>query len=395
MMKWIWQNTTQVGFGVNAVKDHLNKFIKPKSKVLCTFGGGSIDKNGCRSDVNEALRALGCEVKWEGGIPANPEYERLMEIVQIVREFQPNILLAVGGGSVIDGTKFICCAATLSSTEDAWDYIMYKHQEPEQTYKFGTVLTIPATGSEWNNGFVISRRETGWKIESAFPSTYPVFSLIDPRYTMTLPVRQLRNGVFDGFTHVIDQLLYPTKNPMCDDFFFSILKELVEIGPDVIKENSSLELHERLIVACSFALNYIFSFGKEAYWEIHIIGHQLTAKYGIDHGATLAMVMPTFLESQIEERKEIYAKTAESVFGEKEGTIEQKAVALINHIRKFIRKLGLPETVSAWDGSKIENGDVDLVTENIFTQSTDGKPFGYKDCCTKELVHKVLEKVIV
>ena len=128
---------------------------------------------------------------------------------------------------------------------------------------------------------------------------------------------------------------------------------------------------------------------------IHQFGHQLTARYGIDHGTSLAMVMPVFLESQLEARKEIYAKTAESVFGEKEGTIEQKAVALINHIRKFIRKLGLPETVSAWDGSKIENGDVDLVTENIFTQSTDGKPFGYKDCCTKELVHKVLEKVIV
>lgn len=394
-MKWLWQNTTQVGFGVNAVKDHLSKFIQPKSKVLCTFGGGSIDKNGCRSDVNEALQSLECEVRWEGGIPANPEYERLMEIVNVVRDFQPTILLAVGGGSVIDGTKFICCASTLSSNEDAWDFVMVKHKEPKTVLKFGTVLTIPATGSEWNNGFVISRRETGWKIESAFLSTYPLFSLIDPRYTMTLPIRQLRNGVFDGFTHVIDQLLYPTEHPMFDDFFFSILRELVEIGPEVIKENSSLELHERLIVACSFALNYIFSFGKEAYWETHVIGHQLTAKYGIDHGATLAMVMPTLLESQIDQRKEIYAKTAEEVFGVKDGTLEQKAVALIDHIRKFIKILGLPETVGQWEGVKIGGNDVDEVTENIFIQSTDGKPFGYKDCCTKEVVHKILEKVII
>ena len=394
-MKWIWQNTTQVGFGINAVKDHLNKFIKPKSKVLCTFGGGSIDKNGSRSDVNEALRDLECEVRWEGGIPANPEYERLMEIVQVVREFHPTILLAVGGGSVIDGTKFICCASTLPPTEDAWDYIMHKHQEPETAYKLGTILTIPATGSEWHNGFVISRRSTGWKIESAFPTTYPLFSLIDPRYTMTLPARQLRNGVFDGFTHVIDQLLYPSEQPMFDNFFFSILKELIEIGPEVIKENSSLELHERLIVACSFALNYIFSFGKEAFWEIHIIGHQLTAKYGIDHGASLAMVMPSFLESQLHQRKEIYAKTAEEVFGVKDGTVEQKAAALIENIEKFISRLSLPTKVGEWEGVEIKSGDIDEVTNNIFVQSTDGKPFGYKDCCTRDVVKKVLEKVII
>lgn len=179
-----------------------------------------------------------------------------MEIVQVVRDFQPTILLAVGGGSVIDGTKFICCAAALPPNEDAWDYIMYKHQEPAQVYKLGTILTIPATGSEWNNGFVISRRETGWKIDSAFQSTYPVFSLLDPRYTMTLPVRQLRNGVFDGFTHVIDQLLYPTTNPMFDNFFFSVLKELVEIGPEVIKENSSLKRFPRYFCFSKISINF-------------------------------------------------------------------------------------------------------------------------------------------
>ena len=158
-MKWIWQNTTQVGFGVNAVKDHLNKFVEPNSKVLCTFGGGSIDKNGCRADVNEALKALNCEVRWEGGIPPNPEYKRLMEIVQVVREFQPSIILAVGGGSIIDGTKFISCAAKLEPNQDAWETILIKHQAPEHPYRFGVILTIPATGSEWNSGFVISRRE--------------------------------------------------------------------------------------------------------------------------------------------------------------------------------------------------------------------------------------------
>ena len=394
-MKWLWQNTTQVGFGENAVKEHLGKFVKPNSKVLCTFGGGSIDKNGCRQDVNDALKELNCEVRWEGGIPPNPEYNRLMEIVQVVREFQPDILIAVGGGSIIDGTKFISCAAKLQPNEDPWETILIQHHAPEQPYKFGVILTIPATGSEWNNGFVISRRETGWKIPGGFPTTYPYFSLIDPRYTMTLPVRQLRNGVFDAFTHCIDQFLTPEECPMFDNFWMSLMKELVEIGPEVVKEGSSMELHERLCVACSFALNLIFTLGKPQYWEIHMFGHQLTARYGIDHGSSLAMVMPVFLESQLEARKEMYAKVAEFVFNEHEGTVDEKAQALIRHIKYFIDQLNIPQTVSKWPDVKIEPGDVDKVTDNILQQTSQGKPFGYNGCCTRELVHSVLEKVIV
>ncbi|KAK8842009.1 hypothetical protein M9Y10_026222 [Tritrichomonas musculus] len=396
-MQWLWQNTTQVGFGVHAVKDHLNKFIEPKSKVLCTFGGGSIDKNGVRNDVNAALKELQCEVRWEGGIPPNPEYKRLMEICQVIREFQPAILLAVGGGSIIDGTKFLCAAAKLPEDQDPWETIMVKHEAPAGAYKLGVILTIPATGSEWNNGFVISRREKGLKMGNSLSCTYPLFSLIDPQYTMTLPVRQLRNGVFDAFTHCVDQFLFPPVCSMFDNFWMSTMKELVEIGPNVIKQNSSLELHERLCVACSFALNMIFTLEKPPQWEIHQIGHQLTAFYEIDHGSSLAMVMPHFLESQFEVRKELYAKAAEFVFDVRDGNVEQKGHAFIQHVREFIKQLGMAETVSKWEGVKINNGDIDKVTHEVMVQSSgsEDKPFGLNGCVTKQLVHSILEKVIV
>ena len=272
---------------------------------------------------------------------------------------------------------------------------MIKRNPPEEAYKVGAILTLPATGSEWNKNFVISRRDIGWKLGNDFNITYPYFSLMDPRYTMTLPIKQIQNGIFDAFTHCVDQFLTPVESPMFDHFWMSVMKELVDIAPDVLKPNSSLELHERLIVACSFALNYIFSLSKKTYFEIHKFGHQLTAYYGIDHGASLAMVMPAFLESQIEERKNIYSQCAEFVFGEKNGTIEQKAQAFIDHIRKFIDEIKIAKSVSQWEGVTIGENDVDKVTNCIMEQSSGGKPFGFNNCCTKELVHQVIEKVIV
>ncbi|OHT13044.1 alcohol dehydrogenase, iron-containing family protein [Tritrichomonas foetus] len=394
-MKFFWQNTTQVCFGTGAVKDNLSKYVKPRSRVLCTFGGGSIDKNGARNDVQSALDALECEVRWEGGIPANPEYDRLIEIVASVKEFQPDLLLAIGGGSVIDGTKFISCAAKLDASADPWDVILIKKSFTGPTIPFGTVLTIPATGSEWNNGFVVSRRSMNWKSGCGFKQTYPVFSLLDPAYTMTLPVRQLRNGVFDAFCHCTDTVLTPQAPSMFDNFIFSVMKELVEIGPSVIKPDSSLELHERLIVAASFALNQIFSLGETGCYGVHKIGHMLTAKYGIDHGVTLAMVMPDLLKSQFEARKEKYAAAAEFVFNVRTGTVEEKAEALITNIEKFISDLEIPQKVGQWPGVKIGENDVEEVTKMVMQQSAIGGTFGYMGSFDEETTREILKKVIV
>ena len=394
-MQWLWTNTTQIGFGEHAVRDHFPKFIQPKSKILCTFGGGSIDKNGARKDVQDALDNLNCEVRWEGGIPPNPEYDRLIEIVKVVKEWKPDLVIAVGGGSVIDGTKFICVSAMQPEGTDLWETVCVKKTAKNECWPLATVLTIPATGSEWNNGFVVSRRSIGWKLGIVFYDCYPKFSILDPRYTMTLPIRQLRNGVFDAFCHFVDSFLTPVEYPMFDNFWMSICKELVDIGVPLLQQNSSLELHGRLIVAASFALNYIFGLGQVQCWGIHMIGHMITAKYGIDHGTSLAMVMPHLLETQLEARKVKMAKMAEFVFGIHEGSVEDKAHALIKAIQKWIHDLGIPESVSKWEGATIGKDDVDEVTKMVIEQSGGGHPVGLNGCCTEPVIREILSKVIV
>ncbi|EAY07710.1 alcohol dehydrogenase, iron-containing family protein [Trichomonas vaginalis G3] len=390
-MKWLWNNTTRVGFGQHCVEEHFKDFVKPNSRVLVTFGGGSIDKNGARADVTKALAELHCETIWEGGIPPNPEYDRLIEIVKVAKAFKPDLLLAVGGGSILDGTKFISLAMNLDESIDPWD-IPTKGVRPEKTTPVGAIITIPATGSEWNNGSVVSRRSTHEKLGMLI--LYPSFSLLDPLYTMTLPIRQLRNGLFDAMTHCMDQVLTPHVLPMQDNFFFSVMRELVDIsGPILSKDNSTLEMHERLIVACSFALNYVLALGKEVCWGIHGIGHMLTAKWGIDHASTLAIISPFLLEEFINEREYNLARAAERVFDVHEGSDAEKAKAFIAKLREWTVKIGQFTKVTDQEGAVVAPEDVDAVTEMVM-KSEGGNPFGYRKTITREHVHHILERAL-
>jgi alcohol dehydrogenase YqhD (iron-dependent ADH family) len=362
------------------------------SKVLCTFGFGSIDRSGARADVQSALDSLHCIVRWEGGIPPNPEYDRLIEIVAVVNEFKPDLLLAVGGGSPRAGTPCIAIAAGLDPGKDPWK-IMSEHDFSGTPYPFGAVMTLPATGSEWNPSFVISRHSINAKMVTYYiPASFPKFSLIDPRYTATLPPRQLRNGVFDAIVHVIDQFLTEPV-ALFDDFFLAVFKELVTIGREVVKMNSPIELRERLILAALFALNMLFMIGKESCWGIHKLGSPITVKYGIDHGAALAIVAVPFLKLQKEARKEVMAKAAQGVFGINTGTIEERAEAFIQELGKFAVAIGQPTKVSDWEGAVIGEGDVeDLVT--IFTKGNGAQPVGWKGCVSEQTLRTVLSQVL-
>lgn len=392
-VRWFWNNTTQLCFGQNVVKQHMRTFVKPHTRVLCTFGGGSIDANGCRRDVEEALSELECEVRWEGGICPNPEYDRLLEITNSIKEYQPDLLLSVGGGSICDATKFLALAGKTKEGEDPWN-IVIKHEFPSTAFPIGDVMTLPATGSEWNCGFVISRKSEKIKLATVTPLCYPKFSLLDPRYTMTLPVRQLKNGVYDSLIHCIDRYITPQIVPMFDDFWMSVVKELITIGPDVIKPNSSMELHERLMMAALFAINGIFSLQKESDRGIHIIGHMLTVKYGIDHAATLSIVVKPFLENQLHKKMTEMAKTAEFVFGVTEGTEEEKARAFIEHICKFTKNLGMPMKVTDWEGAVVGENDVEELVQMVMN-TTGGKPFGYhNEMVTEEDTRSIFKQSV-
>ena len=380
--KWLWCNTTRVCFGQNAVREHMKDFVAPKTRVLCTFGGGSIEKNGSKSDVQAALDELECEVKWAGGIQPNPEFDTVMEIVKIAKEYKPDLLMAVGGGSVADATKFIGLAAMLEDGKDPWNIIV-KKEFPEKSLPVATVMTLPATGSEWNCGFVISRHSEKIKLAIMNPMCYPKFSLLDPRYTMTLPVRQLKNGVFDALVHCIDRYVTPQIVPMFDNMWMSVMKELLTIGRDVVKPNSSIELHERLIIAALFAINGIFSLEKELDRGVHVIGHMLTVKYGVDHAASLSMVIKPFLENQIPKKLEIMAKSGEFLFDAK-GTDEEKAHAFVDGIYQFAKDIGMPVKVHEWElGATIGENDLEELVQMVM-HTTGGKPFGYQNSMLNE-----------
>jgi alcohol dehydrogenase YqhD (iron-dependent ADH family) len=295
---------------------------------------------------------------------------------------------------VLDGTKFVSVAATLPEGKDAWQAIMIDKEFPSTKIDVAAVMTLPATGSEWNNTFVISRRSIDGKLPSSWENTYPVFSMIDPTYTMTLPLRQVANGVFDGIAHVIDQFMTGEENPLMDRCWMATMKEFVTIGPDVVKPDSSIELRGRLSLACSFALNLLFTLGKATCWGIHMIGHQVTARWGIDHGASLSIVAPDFLESQLQVRKVLLAKSAEFVFDVETGTVEEKAQAFITKLREFIRVIGMPEKVGDVPGVEIEPGDVDKVTKMVM-ESVGNAPYGWKGLITEDITRSILTKVVV
>jgi len=390
-MKFLWANTTQVVFGEGAVKEHISTFIKPGSRILCTYGGGSIEKNGAKSDVDESLSKLECEVRWEGGIPANPEYDRLVEIVAVVKEYKPDLILAVGGGSVLDGTKFIAIASHLQNGEDPWEMIT-KGRFPNTFVPFGSVMTIPATGSEWNQGFVISRRSLNAKVSgSRCQITYPTFSLLDPRYTLTLPVRQLKNGLFDSFCHMMEQYCTSEENMLFDNFWLSAIKEVFDIAPLVLSHPPKLETNERLMMCALFGLNKLFGLGKRQCWGIHIMGHQLTGQYNIDHAVTLALIMPKLYRKLFNKRKRLLAKLAEFVFDKRNGSEEEKAVFAIEKIEEFIHTLEMPQCLN--NIVKISEKDLQELMEHL-ESVTGGFGFGFEGQISSQIAREIYEELL-
>jgi len=344
MNNFQYKNPTKILFGKNQI-ENLTTEIPENAKVMMLYGGGSIKKNGIYDQVKKALSTF--EVVEFGGIPANPEYAVLMDALKIIKEEKITFLLAVGGGSVIDGTKFLSAAALFEGSAP-WD-ILAKNIRTLKGMPFGTVLTLPATGSEMNSGAVITRAETKEKFAMGGPGLFPQFSILDPQVIKSIPQRQIANGLADSFTHVLEQYMtYSVDAKLQDRFAESILQTIIEVAPAILKDASDYNAASNFMWSCTMALNGLIQQGVPSDWAIHMIGHELTALYGIDHARTLAIITESHYTVNLEDKKEKLAQYAERVWNVTEGTLQEKALAGIQKTTEFFHSLGIDTKLSEY-----------------------------------------------
>jgi NADP-dependent alcohol dehydrogenase len=281
-----------------------------------------------------------------GGIEANPRFETLMKAVEIIREQNIDFILAVGGGSVIDGVKFISAAVLFEG--DPIDILKNRilFKDLSKVVPFGTVLTLPATGTEMNSGAVITIEATQEKLDFGGSAMFPKFSICDPTVIISLPKRQLQNGIIDAYVHVIEQYLtYPHDGYLQDRIAESILQTLIQIGPDVVENPSDYALASNLMWSCTMALNGLIQKGVPSDWATHMIGHELTALYGIDHARSLAIIGPNLYRVLFETKKEKLAQYGKRIFN-LTGTNEEIAAEAINKTVEFYHKMGMKTKLS-------------------------------------------------
>ncbi|MFY9150985.1 MAG: iron-containing alcohol dehydrogenase [Prolixibacteraceae bacterium] len=338
MYNFEYQNPVKIIFG----KGEINKVganIPSGSKILLTYGGGSIFKNGVYDQVAESIK--GFEVIEFGGIEPNPHYETLMKAVEIVKQEKITYLLSVGGGSVLDGTKFIAAAA-LYTKSDPW-HILSRQYPVKEALPIGAVLTLPATGSEMNGNSVVTRVETTEKLSFASPKVMPQFSILDPEVIFSLPEKQVANGVVDAFVHVIEQYLtFPVNSPIQDRFAESILKTLVEQGPKVLADRTDYEAAANFMWSATMALNGLIGVGVPQDWATHMIGHELTAYHGIDHARTLAIVLPGVMNIKRVQKKDKILQLGKEVWGITEGNPDERIDQTIQKTIEFFESVGIP-----------------------------------------------------
>jgi len=366
MNNFEFKNPTKILFGKSQI-EKLATEIPPNAKVLLLYGGGSIKKNGIYEQVTDALSKF--DVITFGGIPANPEYEILLEALKIVKEEQITFLLAVGGGSVIDGTKFLASAA-LYKGDNPWD-ILAKKIRTEKGMPFGTVQTLPATGSEMNSGAVITRAETKEKLGMGGEGLFPQFSILDPQVVHSIPERQIANGLADSFTHVLEQYMtYPIDAALPDRFSESIMQTIIETAPKILADPTNYKAASNFMWCCTMALNGLIQKGVPTDWAIHAMGHELTALYGIDHARTLAILTKSHYTYNLETKKEKLAQYAERVWNITEGTLEDKAKAGIDKTEAFFHSIGIHTKLS--DYTDDFKGTAQTISDTFIKRSWNG-----------------------
>ena len=348
MRNFTYYNPTRIVFGKGTIAQ-LGALIPEERRVLMTYGGGSIRRNGVYDQVAKAMQ--GRTLLEFGGIEPNPRYETLMKAVALARAESIDFLLAVGGGSVLDGTKFIAAALPFDG-EDPWD-LCAKQTPVHSALPIGSVLTLPATGSESNGNAVISRESTQEKLAFISEQVFPRFAILDPQTTISLPLRQTQNGIIDAFIHVMEQYMtYPVNAPLQDRYAESILRTLIEEGPKVIENPQDYDARANIMWCATQALNMLIACGVPQDWATHAIGHELTALYGIDHARSLAAVHPALLRYRREQKAEKLVQYAERVWDIHEGDDPLRIETAITKTEAFFQSLGVKTKLSAYDATE-------------------------------------------
>lgn len=348
MLNFSYHNPVNIVFGKGTIAE-LDGLLSSDDTVMLTYGGGSIKKNGVYGQVTNALK--GRNVITFGGIEPNPAYETLMKAVELAREKNVTFLLSVGGGSVLDGTKFIAAAIPFEKGKE-WD-ILSKKAEIESAVPLGCVLTLPATGSEMNINAVISRKSTSEKLVFKSPLVYPVFSILDPATTFSLPERQTVNGIVDTFVHVMEQYMtYHASAPLQDRQAEAILLTLIEESPKALASPEDYDIRANLMWCATHGLNGMIGCGVPQDWSTHMIGHEITALYGIDHARTLAIVLPAVMKHEAGTKRDKIIQYGERIFGITSGTPEDRIEKAITKTKVFFESLGVPTSLNAYDVEK-------------------------------------------
>ncbi|MBA0167292.1 iron-containing alcohol dehydrogenase [Pectobacterium sp. CFBP8739] len=342
MQNFVYQNTSKILFGRNQISS-LSQEIAIDKRVMIVYGGGSVKRNGVLKRVKDALQNT---IVFEfGGVEANPHYETLMKAVDIVKQEKIDFLLAVGGGSVIDGTKFIAAAACYEG--DAWNIVKSYGSVVKKALPIGCVLTLAATGSEMNNVSVVTKAATKDKLFFASPYIMPQFSILDPELTFTLPENQTANGVVDAFVHILEQYItYPVNAKVQDRLAEGLLNTLKEEGPKVLVSPEDYDARANIMWSATMALNGLLSTGTPADWATHLVGQEITGLYGLDHAQTLAIVMPAIWQYCRSEKVEKLAQYGSRVWDIPASDTEKMAEQAIQATVKFFEEMGVKTHLS-------------------------------------------------
>ncbi len=382
MLNFELYNPTNLVFGKGQM-EKLGSLVPAGAKILLAYGGGSIFKNGIHEQVINNLK--GHEIVEFAGIEANPHFETLMKAVAIVKEQKIDFILAVGGGSVIDGVKFISGAVNYKG--DPIEILQKRILIKENAIPFGTVLTLPATGSEMNSGAVVTIEATKEKLAFGGSALFPKFSICDPTVIQSLPKRQLQNGVVDAYTHVMEQYLtYPHEGHLQDRIAEGILQTLIEVGPKVVEDPANYELASNFMWSCTMALNGLIQKGVPSDWATHMIGHELTAMYGIDHARTLAVIAPSLYTVMFETKKGKLAQYGKRIFN-LEGTDDEIAKEAINKTVEFFHTMGMDTKLS--DYTKEYSNTADFIVSRFDERGWKG--LGEKQNITLDKVKAIVE----